>query len=92
MNERAVHVFVTGLVQGVGFRYFTIRKAQACGVKGYVRNCPDGRVEVWAEGPEERLQVLLKDLAKGPYSARVDKLDVQRPEQLKGFRHFDVKF
>ncbi len=57
---------ISGLVQGVGFRYYALRRAQERGVVGYVRNLPDGRVEVVAEGAEEALESLKGDLAGRP--------------------------
>ncbi|MFA6451124.1 MAG: acylphosphatase [bacterium] len=63
---------ITGIVQGVGFRYFTQRRAIALGLNGYAKNLPDGGVEVVAEGPREKLEELLIDLHQGPPMASVD--------------------
>jgi acylphosphatase len=57
---------VSGRVQGVGFRYFTQRKAESLGLGGFVRNRPDGDVELEAQGPEEQVQALLDTVRKGP--------------------------
>ncbi len=57
---------VRGLVQGVGFRYFVYRAANELGLSGYVKNLEDGRVEVYAVGPEEKLSELARRLWKGP--------------------------
>jgi acylphosphatase len=62
---------VRGLVQGVGFRYFALRQAQALGLRGWVRNLPDGSVEVVAEGPDADLDVLEARLREGPVSSHV---------------------
>jgi len=62
---------VYGQVQGVGFRYFVIQKAQALGLRGYTRNESDGSVEVRAQGPRPVLERLLALLWQGPSSARV---------------------
>ncbi|HMT07932.1 MAG TPA: acylphosphatase [Pyrinomonadaceae bacterium] len=51
----ARHLFISGLVQGVGFRFFAQRSAARHQVKGYVRNLADGRVEAWAEGNSARV-------------------------------------
>ena len=51
----AYRYLVQGRVQGVGYRYFVLRQADAVGLVGHVRNLPDGRVEVVAEGPEQAL-------------------------------------
>lgn len=70
--ERArCHVWVSGSVQGVGFRFFAERIARRRGVSGLVRNLPDGRVEVIAEGPRLALEQLIADLRKGPPGAVV---------------------
>jgi acylphosphatase len=57
---------VSGRVQGVGFRYFTQRKAESLGLDGFVRNRPDGDVELEAQGHEEQVQALLDTVRKGP--------------------------
>lgn len=63
--------FVSGSVQGVGFRYFTQRAAGRLGLSGFVRNLRDGRVEVFAVGPPGRLEALKTDLERGPNGALV---------------------
>jgi acylphosphatase len=57
---------VTGRVQGVGYRYFALRQAEALGVTGFARNRPDGSVEVVAEGSEDVLAQLEETLREGP--------------------------
>ena len=52
------HIVVTGLVQGVGFRYFTVTQARRLGVQGWVRNCRDGSVELEAQGSSDAVQAL----------------------------------
>ncbi len=68
---------VHGRVQGVGFRYFAVTCAEALGVTGWVRNTPDGSVEVHAEGDEDQLRDLASDLSRGPRYARVTRVDAQ---------------
>jgi acylphosphatase len=68
-----LHVIVEGVVQGVNFRYHTRRVARSLLLTGWVRNRPDGCVEVLAEGARESLAHLLAFLRKGPPSARVDR-------------------
>ena len=60
------HIVVTGLVQGVGFRYFTVTQARRLGVQGWVRNCRDGSVELEAQGSSDAVQALVEQLAIGP--------------------------
>ncbi|HLJ61860.1 MAG TPA: acylphosphatase [bacterium] len=66
-----VRAFVSGRVQGVGFRYFTQHAARRLGLDGYVRNLPDGRVEVFAEGGRRALESLVSTLRQGPAGAWV---------------------
>jgi acylphosphatase len=66
---------IDGEVQGVGFRYFTLRAAARHQVLGIVRNLPDGRVEVIAEGEREAMDQFKQDLAAGPRLAEVRSLD-----------------
>lgn len=63
--------FISGEVQGVGFRYFTQRSAARHQVRGYVKNLGDGRVEVLAEGPQKSVTEFQHDLAAGPTYSRV---------------------
>lgn len=71
MNEAAFHAFVSGAVQGVGFRAHTAALAQGLGLHGWTRNLADGRVEVWAAGPRAKAEALMDWLHKGPPSAKV---------------------
>jgi acylphosphatase len=63
---------VSGRVQGVGFRFFVGEVARGAGVSGAVRNLPDGRVEVLAEGEDDAMRVLEAALWRGPSLARVE--------------------
>jgi acylphosphatase len=63
---------VSGMVQGVGFRWFVARHARSLGLTGYARNLPDGRVEVVVAGPDEALPALERLLRAGPANAQVD--------------------
>jgi acylphosphatase len=71
----AVRLLISGAVQGVGFRYFVRRTAAALGLPGWVRNLPDGRVEVVARGSVESLDLLYDAVSAGPPSARVTRVD-----------------
>lgn len=66
---------VIGVVQGVGFRYWTRREAQRLGLRGTVRNAIDGSVEVVAAGSPDRLQEFVRLLKQGPPGARVSALE-----------------
>jgi acylphosphatase len=79
--RRATRLFVIGgRVQGVGFRYFVIREAQALGLSGWVRNLPSGKVETLAAGEEAALVVLEGRLWHGPPSARVTSVTATQAE------------
>lgn len=83
MAERRRWV-VRGRVQGVGFRWFVGREARRLGVGGFVRNLPDGTVEVISQGTVEQLDALEGVLARGPSMARVDAVDrLQVPPELE---------
>jgi len=83
---------VKGMVQGVGFRYFVIQKAIAYQLHGYVKNCPDGDVEVEAEGDEETLKMLFDDLEKGPSLSQVTGVDLEWFENERGFKDFTLRW
>jgi acylphosphatase len=70
-----LHVVVRGRVQGVGFRWFVNQTARSLDVAGWVRNRPDGGVEVAAEGPGDAIAELRAELSRGPDGARVESLD-----------------
>ena len=86
-NTSAFFARVSGRVQGVGFRYSAIREAQRLKVNGWVRNAANGDVEVWAEGPQDKLALFLAWLRHGPEYSRVDSVDVvdQAPRGYSGF-------
>jgi tRNA pseudouridine55 synthase len=82
---------VYGRVQGVGYRYFVKEKAQNLDIFGYVKNLEDGSVEVLAQGREENLQKLIEELKKGPFLARVDKLDIVFRKPINIFFNFQIE-
>ncbi|MGX2040078.1 acylphosphatase [Methylocaldum sp. MU1018] len=88
---RRVHVFVSGLVQGVFFRAATCERALALGINGWVRNLPDGRVEILAEGASDRIAEFLNWCANGPPRAKVDFLDVIEEMPTADFTTFEVR-
>lgn len=69
--DAEVHIRVSGMVQGVGFRYFVYRKAEGLGLTGFVRNLPGGDVEIHARGPKGMLDELITTVRIGPRSADV---------------------
>lgn len=80
---------VTGRVQGVGFRYYTMDAAGERGLDGWVRNRPDGSVEMEVQGTKEVIDLFLDDVREGPPLARVSDLLIRElpvKEGLSGFR------
>ena len=90
-NVRA-HLHITGRVQGVYFRDFTRREALRLGLKGWVRNLPDGRVEAVAEGEEERVEELIRLCHRGPPLAIVRDVRIQREPPTDGFETFTIRY
>jgi len=88
-SVRSARWTVSGRVQGVGFRWYVLKRAQELGVSGWVRNLPDGRVEAAASGDPEQLQAFEDALRRGPRFSRVDNLlrsdDTLQQEEPKGF-------
>jgi acylphosphatase len=78
----AKRFYVSGSVQGVGYRFFAQRAASTLGVYGYVRNLFDGRVEVYAIAPAEILALLREQLKRGPRFAIVDEVTEAEAEML----------
>lgn len=87
-----LRIKVSGLVQGVFFRANTVSVATKLGLKGFVRNLPDGSVEVMAEGERELLEKLLEWCAHGPEGARVTKTETKWEENKNEFRDFRVRY
>ena len=84
-----VHIFVSGLVQGVFFRDSTRQKAEELGLTGWVRNLSDGRVEIVAEG--KKTEELVSWVRKGPSVARVDKVDFEYMDYVGEFNSFEIR-
>jgi acylphosphatase len=83
---------VSGVVQGVGFRYFVYRRAQSLSLQGWVRNLPDGRVEVVVDGPPEQVAALEAAVSQGPPHSQVsnvEKSDIS--DEIIVHKTFDIK-
>ena len=78
-GESNLAVILRGRVQGVGFRWWTCRQATGSGIRGTVRNLPDGSVEVRAAGPDDELARFLEAIRRGPPGARVDTTEFLSP-------------
>jgi len=89
MNAR-LHVFVSGKVQGVSYRGYARRAALELGLKGWVRNLYDGRVEAVAEGPRPDLEIFIGRLEAGPAAARIESLDIRWEAYAEEFPDFKI--
>jgi acylphosphatase len=85
-----VHLVVRGRVQGVGFRYFVLRRADTMGISGWVRNRVDGAVELEAEGPRTELERLVAAVTRGPAGAHVTAVEQEWIERVPCHRGFRV--
>lgn len=91
MPER-LHVFVSGRVQGVGFRQSTQDEAERLGLTGWVRNCDDGRVEAVFCGARELLEMMLRWCHQGNAFARVDHVDAEYQLDDKVYPTFAIRY
>src|SRR6202051_5327822 len=88
---QARRFIVRGRVQGVGFRWFVEREAHLLGIAGWVRNNPDGSVEILAQGTRDQLSGLHGRLREGPRAARVDAVEVAEASLPAGLSSFGVE-
>jgi acylphosphatase len=91
-NLLRVRVFVSGRVQGVFFRAETKSRAQGLGIKGWVRNISDGRVEALLEGEKEKVEQLIAWMKKGPMFAKVEKVEIFEEEYKGEFQNFEIRY
>lgn len=94
--EAIAHMVVEGMVQGVGFRWFVARHAEALGLHGYVKNLFDGNVEIVAEGDRSLIEEFIKEVRVGPRSARISNVRLHWKESSPGkpneqFTHFEIR-
>lgn len=83
------HIFILGFVQGVGFRRFIRGKAKKLGLKGYVTNLSDGRVEAVISGEKEKIEELIKIIEKGSFFADVKSIQIEW-EKEESFDDFEI--
>jgi acylphosphatase len=83
---------VTGMVQGVGFRYFAMRQANTLGLTGYVKNMPDGSVELEVEGERNSVENFKSVLERGPGYSLVEKVDINYGEYSAKYDKFSVEY
>ncbi len=91
MNEQ-LHVLISGMVQGVGFRHATYRQALKLDLHGWVRNLPDGRVEAVLQGDRRIVEQMLDWCRKGPALSRVDSVDATWESVHTPYTDFEITF
>jgi acylphosphatase len=89
--DARLEAVVRGRVQGIGFRYFVLRRASRLGLVGWVANEPDGSLRCVVEGSPRALDELLGILRHGPPGARVDDVETSHGAPTGGFDHFTVR-
>ncbi|OGY22582.1 MAG: acylphosphatase [Candidatus Woykebacteria bacterium GWB1_45_5] len=87
-----VHLVIIGEVQAVGFRFTAIEVARDLGLTGWVKNNPDGSVEIVAEGPKEKLENLLTWAKTGPPLARIEDVKIEWQQATGEFGDFTAKY
>ena len=92
MDQKRIHIFVTGRVQGVFFRQSTRVMSIKNNVNGWVRNLGDGRVEIVAEGQESNIDALADWCKTGPANSRVDEFELSEENSTDEFANFEVRY
>ncbi len=90
MVKARAHVYVSGRVQGVFFRYETKERADELGVTGWVKNLPDGRVEAIFEGEKDKVEKMVNFCRVGPPGAKVTKVEVSWGDYKGEFQSFSI--
>jgi acylphosphatase len=85
------HIIVSGVVQGVGFRYFVLETARELGLRGWVRNLANGDVEIEAEGPAELMESFIAAVRKGPRMSHITGLDIEDLPCENRYHNFSVR-
>lgn len=87
--KKAVRLYITGTVQGVFFRGFIKENAEKLGVKGFVRNLEDGKVEIFIEGNPEEVNKMMEIAKKGPKHSQIRRVE-EKLEKFQDFKTFKV--
>ncbi len=84
-----IHLLISGRVQGVGFRDFTQRTAEKLGILGWVRNLSNGKVELKAQGPDDKLKEFTEKVSEGPSSSKVEKVESVKSD-IEDLHKFEI--
>lgn len=88
---RSLRILISGMVQGVNYRYFTKKAADSLGVKGWVRNLPDGRVEALAQAVDEETEKrFIRTLEQGPAYGRVTGIECTQVDDPMKYDSFEI--
>ncbi|HOK57199.1 MAG TPA: acylphosphatase [bacterium] len=86
------HLYVKGIVQGVGFRWYAQRIGNSIGVSGWVKNLPDGSVEIVVEGEKEKIEIFIEEMKNGYLGKNITEIE-KIEEDFKGeFKGFEIRF
>jgi acylphosphatase len=91
MSKKRIHIFYSGRVQGVGFRFTAERFALDLGLVGWVMNLPDGRVEIECDGEETKIKKFLEKI-KEAFNSYIKNSEVQWMEATGEFKDFEIRF
>jgi len=91
MPAKSVYLVISGRVQGVGFRYFAVHKAVECSIRGWVKNTPDGKVEIEATGEPENLNIFIDWMKTGPTRATIKLVSVSEFTPTRTFTNFTIR-
>ncbi|WP_053179588.1 acylphosphatase [Sunxiuqinia dokdonensis] len=92
MAKTARHMLLSGRVQGVGFRYFVQQKARECQLTGWVKNLPNGKVEIEAEGEEQDINCFIDYLKIGNGYSRTNQLSQSQVQPSADFSDFTIRY
>ena len=87
---KVAHIFISGFVQGIGFRQFIKINANRLGITGWVRNTPDDRVEAVFSGQKEKIEEMIKLCRKGPFLAEIKEVHVEWEDSTENFETFEI--
>ena len=88
---KSVHILISGRVHGVGFRYFVLHKANELNIFGWVKNTPDGKVEIEAEGNPQNVEIFQEWMKIGPTRAIVQNCSISEITPHRYFDHFTTR-
>jgi len=88
---KSIYIIIDGRVQGVGFRYFSLHKATELNLTGWVKNSPDGKVEIEASGEPNNLSAFIDWMKTGPTRANIKTFSVSDITPIRKFTNFSIR-